>query len=416
MTPERPEPEQSPPNGPRRRRITRALVIGAPALVIAGAVLTAVLLMQSRPTARQARPSAAPKARLVTVAPARAAPASLRLEANGTVEAAQSTRLRARVSGQITALYDNLAPGTRFAKGTALARVDDADYQLALEKARTQLANAQASLDMENGQQAVARRELALIGQDVSARERKLALRGPQLSQAKANLGSAQSAVDQARLDLDRTRVHAPFAGIVIERSASVGDVITPTDTLATIAATNAYWVNVSLPVDQLRWLHAPGRGRPGSSARIYYPDAWGVGPFMDARVLRIQAALETSGRMARVLLRVPHPLGANAPGGHRLLIGAYVQARIKARIPADSVVVDSSYLHENNHIWVMTKQDELAIREVDVIYRDKARAVIAAGLKPGERVITSALDAAIPGMPVRAEGSQNNTAGSSAA
>lgn len=399
---------------PARRPLWRRLLMaGLPVLVLIAAIALALVFMSSRPTAQRHKTDTPAQARLVTVTPAEAAPQSLMISANGTVEAAQSTQLRARVSGQVVSLQDNLAPGTRFEKGEVLAHIDDSDYQIALNQAKTQLADAKASLATENGQQAVAKRELDLVGsENVSEKERNLALRGPQLAQAKANVESARSDVAQARLNLERTRVRAPFNGIVTSRSASVGDVVSSSETLATLAATDNYWVDLSLPVDQLRWIHAAGPSHDtGTDAQVYYPDAWGDDAYLKAHVLRIQASLEDQGRLARVLLTVPDPLGDQTSDGHSLLLGAYVNAELAAAMPSGSVVVDSAFVRENNHVWVMSDQDTLDIRKVKIAYRDSTRAVISAGLQPGDEVVTSDLSAPIQDMPIRVASDTQNMA-----
>ena len=392
-------------------RVSRRTVwLVLPVLILAVGGVAAFWILESQPTAERAAPPER-QARLVTVTPAEAAPATLDFSANGTVEAADATTLRPRVSGQIVALTEKLSPGTRFEKGDVLARIDDADYRLALTSARTDLANMKAALRVEQGQQAVAERELSLVGTEVSADERDLALRGPQLEQAKADVEAARTAVEQAQLDVDRTAIRAPFTGIVTERSASIGDVVATSDTIATLAATDAYWVDVSMPVDQLRFVHAADADRAGTPAQIYYPDAWGEDAFLPAEILRIQPSLETSGRMARVLLQVPDPLGDNSPANSRLLIGAYVRAALEARIPAGSVLVDSAFVHENNNVWVMNNDNRLDIRSVDILYRDATQAVIASGLKPGDAVVTSELTAPIQDLPIRVESSTANEA-----
>ncbi|WP_348760557.1 efflux RND transporter periplasmic adaptor subunit [uncultured Salinisphaera sp.] len=397
------------PAASSKRSITaRLLAIGLPLAVLVAAVVLGALFFANRPQANRSAAPDKPKARLVTVAPAEPAPATLRIAANGTVEAAQATELRARVSGQILSLTDDLAPGTRFEKDDVLARIDPADYELALDQAQTELAKARASLETENGQQAVAQRELELVGADnVSDKERNLALRGPQLASARADVRAAESQVDQARLDLSRTRVQAPFDGIVTARSAAVGDVVSSTETLANLAATEAYWVNLSLPVDQLRWLHAADASDDeGSAARIYYRDAWGPDAYLSGHVLRVQAQLEEQGRLARVLVKVAHPLGAPTNDNQALLLGAYVTARIAARMPADSVVVDASLVRENDQIWIMSDDETLDIRQVNVVYRDDNQAVISGDLAPGTLLVTSDLSAPIQGMPLRVEDS----------
>ena len=394
------------PDTRRRSWWARLAAIALPLGVLVAAVVLGVMLFANRPTADRSTKVDKPSARLVTITPAEPAPKTLMISANGTVEAAQATELRARVSGQILSLNDNLAPGTRFDEGDVLARIDPADYRLALDQAQTELAKAQASLDTEQGQQAVARRELKLVGpENVSDKERNLALRGPQLASARADVRAAQSQVAQARLDLSRTRVKAPFDGIVTARSASVGDVVSSTETLANLAATDAYWVNLSLPVDQLRWLHAAeSSANPGSAARVYYRDAWGPDAYLAGHVLRVQAQLEEQGRLARVLVQVPHPLGAPSNNDQALLLGAYVTTRLSAQMPDDSVVIDASLVRENNQVWLMSDDNTLEIRQVNVVYRDDNQAVVTGNLAPGEMLVSSDLSAPIQDMPLRVE------------
>ena len=110
------------PAASSKRSITaRLLAIGLPLAVLVAAVVLGALFFANRPQANRSAAPDKPKARLVTVAPAEPAPATLRIAANGTVEAAQATELRARVSGQILSLTDDLAPGTRFEKDDVLA-------------------------------------------------------------------------------------------------------------------------------------------------------------------------------------------------------------------------------------------------------------------------------------------------------
>jgi hypothetical protein len=82
------------------------------------------------------------------------------------------------------------------------------------------------------------------------------------------------------------------------------------------------------------------------------------------------------------------------------------VRAALEARLPGNSVLIDSAFVHENNNVWVMTDDDRLDIRSVDILYRDATQTVISAGLEPGDAVITSELTAPIQGMPIRVDSS----------
>ena len=91
--------------------------------------------------------------------------------------------------------------------------------------------------------QELARSEQALIDwQRLSAPDEKpsaLALREPQLQAAKARVLSARSTLTKAQLDLERTKIVAPFAGRVLQQLVDLGQVVSNGAQLAEIYATD---------------------------------------------------------------------------------------------------------------------------------------------------------------------------------
>jgi len=94
---------------------------------------------------------------------------------------ANNTTLGARVSGHIVAIFpgDNALVRT----GDVIFRIDDGDYRIAVDAARTRIATQQATIDR--------------IGRQVTALESAV-------EQAKAQLASADAALKRAGLDFDR--------------------------------------------------------------------------------------------------------------------------------------------------------------------------------------------------------------------
>ena len=94
---------------------------------------------------------------------------------------ANNTTLGARVSGHISAILpgDNAVVRT----GDVLFRIDDGDYRIAVDAARTKIATQQATIDR--------------IGRQVTAQESAV-------EQAQANLASAEAGLKRANLDYDR--------------------------------------------------------------------------------------------------------------------------------------------------------------------------------------------------------------------
>src|SRR5258708_3809115 len=94
---------------------------------------------------------------------------------------ANNTMLGARVSGHIAAILpgDNTVVRT----GEVIFRIDDGDYRIAVDAARTRIATQQATIDR--------------IGRQVTAQESAV-------EQAKAQLASADAALKRAGLDFER--------------------------------------------------------------------------------------------------------------------------------------------------------------------------------------------------------------------
>ncbi len=65
-------------------------------------------------------------------------------------------------------------------------------------------------------------------------------------------------------------------------------------------------------------------------------------------------------------------------------------------------MVLDRAYLREHDKVWVMTEEDRLEIRQVEIAWRGASEVLISGGLAPGERVITTSLAVVAPGMKLR--------------
>ena len=106
---------------------------------------------------------------------------------------------------------------------------------------------------------------------------------------------------------------------------------------------------------------------------------------------------------MARVLAVVDDPL-AHTPalaGAPALMIGTFVEARIRARPIPDAVRLPLAYLRKNDTVWVM-RDRALDIREARVVFRDAEYAYITAGLDATNPVVITNLATVVQGAPLR--------------
>ncbi|MGA4644885.1 efflux RND transporter periplasmic adaptor subunit [Limisphaera sp. 4302-co] len=389
------------------RRVCR---FSLPLLVLGVGAAVAYWLIRTAPQVER-RP-VTHGARLVEVVRARFASESVRLPAFGVVVPAREVTLYPRVSGEVIRIAEGFLPGNRFQAGDELLQIDPRDFELAVARRETELVEARSALALEQGQQAVARKEYELLGREIPEADRELVLRLPQLRQAEARVRAAEAALEQAKLDLARTTVRAPFNCVVRERFVNVGSQVSPSTPLATLAGTDEYWVEATVPVDDLHWLAIPNwNDTTGSVARVWRVGTSFTHAVWSGRVLKLLPDLEKDGRLARLLVAVPQPWVREAGReGPPLLLGDAVRVELVGRM-LHAAQVDRRWFRDGDRLWIMNEQDELEIRPVAVAFRGPETLWVTGGLREGERIVISELPAAVPGLPLRVSGEAESSA-----
>jgi RND family efflux transporter MFP subunit len=327
--------------------------------------------------------------------------------AMGTVRPEQEIVLSPRVSGQIVSVSRSFTPGGFVEEGEVLLQIDPTDYEAALLERQSELRQATADLEMELGRQELARQDYEELEGTISSEYKTLVLRQPQLDTARAGVEAAQAAVRRAELDLERTRIRAPFAAHILTREANVGSQVAPGEPLGQLVGTRSYWVEATVPVSSLRWIEFPrDGGDTASPVRIRNRAAWPEGVYRTGRVHQLIGALENQTRMARVLLTVPDPLAhePESAGKLPLMIGSYVEARVEGA-PIENVVrLERDYLRQNDTAWI-NDEGLLKIRELDIVFRDQTFAYVREGLNADDLVVTTNLATVIDGARLRLAG-----------
>lgn len=412
-------------------------------LILALSLGVAFFWMTNKPKARRRPPDV--RAALVEVQRVHPGTHAVTVEVLGTVEPVKRVALTPRVSGEIIQLSPELVPGGQFKAGDVIVKIDPTDYHIALKQKQAELARrlaeleqkqsdvsrieseiirADAALALERGQQDIAKREYELLGKTVTESDRELVLRQPQLKtaeaackaarasrkSAEAAVGAARTVIENARLaleraklDLARTTIRAPFNSVVESRDIDLGSQVSTGTRLATLVGTDEYWVNVSVPVDQLRWISIPrNNGEEGSSVCIYHKAAWGKDAVRVGNVVRLKAELEPEGRMARVLVSVKDPLGRKDPESLSMILNAYVRVAIKGRVLRNVIRVPRSALRDGTFVWIMSSDNTLSIREVAIAWSGNDHVYVSSGLREGDQLVTSDVSTPVEGMKLR--------------
>lgn len=394
------------------------LRFGLPLLILGLAVVGAQLLILSRPPVPKADRTLKPT--LVDVLTVRMQDERAVVTAYGTVQAHRRLIVQPEVGGRVVQLNPELVIGGILDQDEALLRIDPRDYQFAVDEQRASLAEAEFDLKVELGNQAVAKREWNLLkpsSGDVSALSQQLALRRPHLKEKYVALQAAKSRFRKAQLDLQRTIVRTPFHALVLQESVEKGQLVNAQSSVATLVDVDEFRVQVSVPIQQLEWITFPGAGR-SQGARVRVIREIGNDEPVERRgtVVELLGDVTENGRMAQVLVAVRDPLELDKPDNGRrpLLLGEYVRVEIEGPALRDVIVLPRPTIREGSRVWVKNAENQLEVRQVDVVLSRKETVLISRGLRDGEQVITSQLTAAIPGLLLRTVDEATPPAGSS--
>jgi RND family efflux transporter MFP subunit len=274
--------------------------------------------------------------------------------AMGTVEATQDITLSPRVGGEVMSRAQAFTPGGFVDKGEPLLQIDPADYRNTLQERKSELRQAVSDLNVEMGRQNVAMKDYQLLDESLAAEFESLVLRKPQLNSARAKVEAARATVNQAELELERTKIKAPFRAHILSRNVSVGSQVSPRDNLGRLVGLDSYWVVTTVPLSKLPWLSFPrADDEKGSNVQIRNRVAWPEETYRTGYLHRMVGALEEQTRMARVYVSVPDPLShqAESSGLPPLMIGAFVETSIQAETIKDVIRIDRDYVRANNTV-----------------------------------------------------------------
>lgn len=379
----------------------KILIICGIILLIAAAITSLIFLTE--PTA-SSEGATKQMAMLVQVEPAEKGNFRPVIVATGTVQPVEDVMLSPLVPGQVIRRDPSFIPGGFVKKGEVLMQIDPSDYRNTLELRKSELQQAETDMSVEMGRQEVAEQDLELLGIDsLSAEQKSLVLRKPQLNSVEASLNSAKASVQQAQLNLSRTTIKAPFDAHILSQNVTVGSQVSPGDNLGRLVGTDHYWVNLTVPVNKLRWLRFPNSdSEKGSAVKIMNSSAWSKDDFREGYLYKQVGALDNQTRLARILVRVSDPLARNTSEDKpELMIGSFVEAHMQAEEINDVIRLNRDLIRSNNTVWVM-QEGELQIREVEILLSDSEYAYISEGLEDGDKIVVTNLSTVSNGIKLR--------------
>lgn len=278
---------------------------------------------------------------VVTTAPVREGEYFARTELVGTLTANATAPLYAKVPGQITAIHADTGEAVR--AGQVLAEIESDSQRKRVDQAEAAVAMSRATLTQREAArgiaEATARRTRSLAeqqlvpDQQLDTVEAELEGSRAQVELARAQVTEAEAAVAAARVEMERTRVRAPFDGVVGKRHLDAGARAGTNDVIFTVVDLSPIKTTVDLTARDAT------RVQPGQSATLEtesFPERE-----FDGRVARLASIYDPETHTTEAEIEVDNPDGLLKPGMFATVQITFDRADRALLVPESAVVED---------------------------------------------------------------------------
>ena len=360
-----------------KRGKRRTLVVGLVVILIAAAL---VYIFTSSP-APQRRPGrfAAEGPVPVLVAAAVHADVPVYLGAVGTTRALNTVTVRAQVDGKLIEVA--FKEGQDVKKGDVLARIDPTTYKALLNQAiakkaqdEAQLANAKMDLD---------RYERLAVTNAINRQQ--LDTQKALVNQYAALVLADQAAVESVQATLGYTNIVAPIAGRTGIRQVDEGNIVHASDSTGIVTLTQLRPISVlfNLPQQELNQVNnAFAQGPLGVEAQRSDNDA-----VIDRGTLRVvDNQVDQSTGTVKLKAEFPNT-------DLQLWPGQFVNVRLLIDTLKQVVVIPTGAVQRGPNgtfVYVAKDDNTVTMRPINVQKQDETQTVVASGVAPPERVVTT--------------------------
>jgi multidrug efflux system membrane fusion protein len=315
----------------------------------------------------------------VLAVPAKRADVPVYLDAVGTARALNIVTVRPQVEGKLATV--NFQEGQDVKKGDVLAQIDPVTFKAALDQAVAKKAQDEAQLANSRNDLARYERLAATNAINQQQADTQKAL----VAQHEALVQADQAAIDNARAMLGYTTITAPIEGRTGLRQVDAGNIVRTSDTNGIVVITQITPISVlfNLPQQDLDRVNA----------------AFAKGPLPAEALRSDNDQVISRGALTVVDNQVDQTTGTVklkaefTNTGRELWPGQFVNVRLLVNTLKDVIVIPTGAVQrgpKGTFVYIVKDDNSVAIQPITVQRQDEDQAVVASGLEPPQRVVTS--------------------------
>jgi multidrug efflux system membrane fusion protein len=301
------------------------------------------------------------------------------LEGVGSVRALNNVLVRAQVDGKLIAV--NFTEGQEVKKGDILGEIDPVIYKAQLDQAVAKKAQDEAQLanmrlDLTRYQQ--------LAATNAGSKQQADTQRAV-VAQQEALVKADQAMIDNAQATLGYTKIIAPLSGRAGLRQVDQGNIIRASDATGLVIITQLQPIAVqfSLPQQQIVRVNAAS-AKGALSADVFGNDGTTVAD--TGKLTGIDNQVDPTTGTLKLKAEFPN-------ANFQLWPGQFVNVRLKVETLPQAVVIPTSAAQRGpagTFSYVIGNDDIVTAKPITVIQQNETDAVIASGLSPSDRVVTT--------------------------
>ena len=295
----------------------------------------------------------------------------------------------ALIDGRVTEIF--VDKNSRVAKGQLLFRLQNDDIPLKIQEAESNILRAEAQL--ANARASFAR-YTRLMEKDATSKE-KYDEAQMQFLAAEAALKQAVTVRDQYLVQSGRQEIYAPIEGEVLILYKQMGSYVSPGTPVALIGNFNRLYFSMPLDDEVAQHLFTNENFelhfRNAGALKKAYDTEFAAGnkggeQVFNARVQEITPSLNEPAAMRKVVWEVDNSVGLLEPQTYNGVTMRLANAHRALTVPLAAVTGQNK-----GAVFVVTPENTLERRVVNVGSDDGTYIEIISGLKEGETVVTSA-------------------------
>jgi membrane fusion protein (multidrug efflux system) len=294
----------------------------------------------------------------------------------GSIESDENIEIVSELSARVVSLP--FSEGQPVETGALIAQLDDREIGAEAERTQAQADQAQSNYD----------RAQKLSAQGVTSAQ--------ELEDSKTALRVAEAAASLAKVRLDKTRIRAPFPGLVGVRRVSRGAYLREGAVITDLTRVDEMKVTFAAPERFARQL------QPGIAVELRTPAF--PGEAFGGKLSVVDPVVDPNTRTLRLVAKIPNP-GARLRPGMSADVSVTLAERTQALVVPDEAVFAQG---NQNFVYVVKADSTVALTAVELGTRDSMQVEIVRGIEAGARVIRTGHQKLFPGahvMPMPAGG-----------